>query len=58
MKTQKKVYNLDKYSSFFLQEIHEEHLSLKDADDEQSNFAAKTKNVDKGQKAIEKYFLK
>ena len=49
---------MDKYSSFFLQEIHEEHLSLKDADDEQSNFSAKTKNVDKGQKAIEKYFLK
>ena len=31
---------------FFLRNIHEGNLSLEDADDEQSNFAAKIKNLD------------
>ena len=41
-------------SIVFLRDIHEGHLSLKDADDGQRNFAAKIKNLDKGKKAIEK----
>ena len=35
----------------FLRYIHERHLSLKDADDEQSSFAAKIKNL--GKKKVE-----
>ena len=38
--------------------IHERYLSLKDADDEQSNFAAELKNLDEGKKTIEKDFFK
>ena len=38
----------------FLRDIHEEYLSLKDADDEQSNFLAKLKNLNKGKKSIER----
>ena len=38
--------------------IHERYLSLKDADDEQSNFAAELKNLDEGIKTIEKDFFK
>ena len=41
-------------SIVFLRDIDEGHLSLKDADDGQINFAAKIKNLDKGKKAIEK----
>ena len=41
-------------SIVFLGDIDEGHLSLKDADDGQINFAAKIKNLDKGKKAIEK----
>ena len=40
----------------FLRDIHERHLSWKDADDEQSNFAAKLKNLDKGKKTTEREF--
>ena len=37
----RKVYNISEHSSsIFLRDIHEEHFSLKDADDEQNNFAA------------------
>ena len=44
----RKVYNFSKYSLpiVFLRDIHEGHLSLKDADEKQSNFAAKIKNLD------------
>ena len=38
----------------FLRDIHERHLSLKDVDVEQSNFATKIKNLDKGNKKIAK----
>ena len=50
------VYNLNKYSLpiVFLIDIHEGHLSLEDTDDEQSSFAAKSNNLDKGKKTIEK----
>ena len=36
----------------FLRDVHEGYLSLEEADDEQSNFAAKLKNLDKGKKYI------
>ena len=39
---------------FFLRDIHEGHLSLEDADDEQSNFAAKLKNLYKVIKTIQR----
>ena len=42
---------------FFLRDIHEERLSLEDFDNEQSNFATKLKNFDKGIKAFEKEYL-
>ena len=44
----RKVYNFSQYSFpiVFLRDIHERHLSLKDADEKQSNFAAKIKNLD------------
>ena len=38
----------------FLKDIYEVNLSSKDADYEQSNFAAKIKNLDKGKKRITK----
>ena len=38
--------------------MREGQLSLKDADNEQSNFAAKIKNSDKGKKQLKKIFLK
>ena len=41
----------------FLRDTHEEHLSLEDADDEQSNFAVKLKHLGKGKKTIEKAFF-
>ena len=52
----RKVFNFSEYSLpfLFLGDRHEGHLLLKDTDDEQSNFAAKIKNSDKGKKAIEK----
>ena len=37
--------------------MHEGYLSLEDADDQQSNFAAKLKNLDKGKKQLKKCFL-
>ena len=39
---------------FFLRDIHEGHLSLEDADDKQSNFAAKLKNLYKVIKTIQR----
>ena len=33
------------------------HLPLEDAGDEQSNFAAKSKNLDKSKKTIEREFF-
>ena len=55
----RKVNNFGEYSLsiVFLRDIHEGYLSLEDADDEQCNFAAKLKNLDKGQKTIEKEFF-
>ena len=46
----RKVYNFSEYSLLvvFLRDIHEGYLSLKDADDKRSNFAAKVQNLDKG----------
>ena len=35
------------FAYYVLRDIHEQHLSLKDANDEQSNFAANIKNLDK-----------
>ena len=51
---------LVQFAYCFLRDIHEGHLSLKDADDEQSNFAAQIKNLGKGKKKkkIEKEFFK
>ena len=42
----------------FLRDIHEGHLSLKDADDEQRIFAAKIKNLDKVKIQLNKTFFK
>ena len=39
-------YNFDNILAYFLRDIHEGHLSLEDADEEQSSFAAKLKNLD------------
>ena len=39
---------------FFLRDIHEGNSSLRDADDAQSIFAAKIKNLDKGKKQLKK----
>ena len=52
----RKVYNFNEYCLpiAFLRYIHGGHLSLKNADDKQSNFAAKIKNLGKGKKTIEK----
>ena len=41
---------LVQFAYCFLRDIHEGHLSLKDADDEQSNFAAQIKNLGKDKK--------
>ena len=38
------------YLLFFLRDIYEGNLSLKEADDEQSKLTAKLKNLDKGRK--------
>ena len=38
------------YLLFFLRDMYEGNLSLKDADDEQSKFITKLKNLDKGRK--------
>ena len=42
----------------FLRDLREGHLPLKYADHEQSNFAAKIKNLEKGEQKIEKEFFK
>ena len=42
------------FTCCFLTDINEGYLSLKDADDEQSNFAAKLKNLDKVKKQLKK----
>ena len=41
----------------FLRDLWEGHLPLKYSDHEQSNFAAKIKNLEKGKKEIEKEFF-
>ena len=42
----------------FLRDIHEGHLSLKDADEEQSTFPANVNNLDKGKNnETEEYYL-
>ena len=38
----------------FLRDIRWRYLPLEDADDEQSNFAAKLKNLDKSKETIKK----
>ena len=38
------------YLLLFLRDMYEANLSLKDADDEQSKFTTKLKNLDKGRK--------
>ena len=43
---------------FIWRDIYEGHLSLKDADDEKSIYAAKMKNPEKNEKKIEKQFFK
>ena len=57
----RKFYNFNKYSLpiVFLRDIHEGHLLLKDSDDEESNFTAKMKNLDKDKntKVKEKSFF-
>ena len=55
----RKVYNFSKYSLpiFFLRDIDQGHLSLKDADKKQSNFAAKIKNLDNGKNNLIRVFL-
>ena len=52
----RKIYNFSEYSLpiVFLRDIHEGYLSSKDADDEQSKFANKLNNIDKGIKSVEK----
>ena len=37
--------------------MHEGHLSLKDADDEQSNVVAKMKNLDKSELKLQQEFM-
>ena len=52
----RKIYNFTKYC--FLRDIHEVHLSVKDADDEQSKFANKLESIDKGIKSRKKVISK
>ena len=51
-----KTYNFSTYllPIAFIRDIHEEYLSLEDADNKHSNFATELKHFDKGIKAIEK----
>ena len=42
----------------FLRDIYKAHLLLKDANDKQSNFAAKIKNLDEDKKQLKNSFLK
>ena len=50
---------LKEYSlPIFLRDIHEGHLSLKHADNGHSNFVAKTKSLDKGNKQLKKGLFK
>ena len=55
----RKVYNFSRYSLpiVFLRDIDQGHLSLKDADKKQSNFAAKIKNLDNGKNNWIRVFL-
>ena len=52
-------YNFNEYilPMAFLKDIHERYLWIKDADNDQSNFAAELKNLDKGTEKIEKNFF-
>ena len=56
----RKVYNFNEYPLpiSFLRDIHVRLLSLKDADNEQTNFAAKLKKLDKVKNQLKKGFFK
>ena len=58
-KTYKRIYTyFSEYSlPIFLRDIHEKYLSLKDADDEQSKFANKLKNISIDINSVEKKFF-
>ena len=50
--------NVEKlFTYYFLRDIHEGYQSLDDADDEQSNFAAKLNSLDKGKKQLKNSFF-
>ena len=55
----RKFYNFNEYflPTAFLKDIHERYFWIKDADDDQSNFPAELKNLDKGTEKIEKDFF-
>ena len=55
-KSKQKNYNFTEYflAIIFSKDIHEGYLSLKNADDEQSKFANKWKNIVKGVKSVAK----
>ena len=55
-KSKQKNYSFTVYflAIIFSKDIHEGYLSLKNADDEQSKFAHKWKNIVKGVKSVEK----
>ena len=56
----RKIYSFNEYCLpiVFLRDIHGGHLLLKDSDDEQSNVAAKIKNLEKSKKQLKNIFLK
>ena len=56
----RKVYNFNEYPLpiSFLRDIHVRLLSLEDADNEQTNFAAKLKKLDKVKNQLKKGFFK
>ena len=56
----RKIYSFNEYCLpiVFLRDIHGGHLLLKDADDEQSNVAARIKYLEKSKKTAEKHFFK
>ena len=57
--SRRKIYNLCKYylPIAFWRDINKWYLSLKDADDEQSKVSNKLKNIELGQKSVEKYLF-
>ena len=56
----RKIYSFNEYCLpiVFLRDIHGGHLLLKDSDDEQSNVAAKIKNLERSKKQLKNIFLK